>query len=221
MCAAARARRQHIICAATTSARAREGCTRQPRRRNAVHIDRIPPDVFTRRGDPEEVPLVGTLDHRAHRHDVSLRDDVLLDVTQVREGGDDRADQPDEILPTVDCSQGAAMPFHIGRQVVRRSTGLMLVERRFDERANDPLVLLQVGLSRHLALHCLCRFGAHKGKLGGPIDSWLQTDDYFFGGGSRWMTYPPDGDDLVEPVPHGLPNRRYARGLLRPLPEPR
>src|SRR2546428_14100681 len=159
-------------------------------------MDRIPPDVLAGSRYPEEVPLVRSLDHPALRYDVSFRDDVLLDVTQVRESGDDRADQSDEILATVDCSQGAAVPLHIGRQVVRRSIGLMLVERRFDERANNSLVFLQVVLSRHLAL--LCRFGAHTGKLGGPIDAWLQTDDYFFGGGSRWMTYPPDGDDLGE-----------------------
>jgi hypothetical protein len=49
--------------------------------------------------------------------------------------------------------------------MVRHSIGLVLVERRFDERANDPLVFLQVVLSSHLALLWLCRFGAHAGKL--------------------------------------------------------
>jgi hypothetical protein len=128
---------------------------------------------------------VCSLDDRANGHDVSFRNDVLLYVKQVRECGDDRADQTDEVLATLDCSQGAAVPLHVGRQVVRRSIGLMLVERCFDERANDPLVFVQVVLSRHLALLCLCRRGAHTGKLGWPIDSWLRTDDYFFCGSSR------------------------------------
>jgi hypothetical protein len=86
--------------------------------------------------------------------------------------------------------------FYVGRHVVRRSIGLMLVERHFDERTNNPLVFLQVVLSSHLALLCLCRLGAHAGKLRWPIDSWLPTDDYFFAGGSKWMTYSPDRDDL-------------------------
>jgi hypothetical protein len=72
--------------------------------------------------------------------------------------------------------------------MVRHSIGLVLVERRFDERANNPLVFLQVVLSSHLAPYWLCRFGAHASKLGGPIDSWLLTDDYLFAGGSKWMT---------------------------------
>src|SRR5216684_97214 len=73
----------------------------------------------------------------------------------------------------------------------------MLVERRFDERANDPLVFLQVVLSCHLALLCLCGFGAHGVKLGWPLDSWLLTDDYFFAGSSKRMTYSPDRNDLA------------------------
>jgi len=139
---------------------------------------------------------VRSLDDRADGHDVSFRDDVLLYVLQVREGGDDRTDQPDEVLATLDCSQCAAVPLHVGRQVVPHSIGLVLVERRFDERANDPLVFLQVVLSSHLAPLCLCRFGAHASKLGWPIDSWLLTDDYFFARGFEWMTYSPDRDDL-------------------------
>ena len=35
-------------------------------------------------------------------------------------------------------------------------------------------------------------------KLGWPIDSRLLTDDYFFAGGSSWMTYSRDRDDLGE-----------------------
>src|SRR5712692_6939620 len=175
---------------------------------HAIHVDRIPPDVLARRGDPEEVPLVCSLDDRADRHDVSFRDDVLLDVAQVREGGDDCTDQPDEVLATLDCSQGAAVPLHVGRQVVRHSIGLVLVERRFDERANDPLVFLQVLLRSHLAPHCLCRFGAHAVKLGWPIDAWLLTDDYFFAVGTKRMTYPPDRDDLG-----GVPRNRLGYGL--------
>jgi len=67
----------------------------------------------------------------ADGHDVSFGDDVLLDVTQVREGGDDRADQRDEVVATLDCSQGAAVPLHVGRQVVPHSIGLVLVEPPF------------------------------------------------------------------------------------------
>src|SRR5258706_15191999 len=44
-------------------------------------------------------------------------------------------------------------------------------------------------------------------KLGWPIDSWLLTDDYFFVGGSRWMTYSPEGDDLA-----GYSSFRQVRG---------
>jgi hypothetical protein len=58
-----------------------------------------------------------------------------------------------------------------GRHIVRRSIGLALVERRLDERTNDPLVFLEVVLSSHIAILCLCRFGAHAAKLGRPIDS--------------------------------------------------
>ena len=43
------------------------------------------------------------------------------------------------------------MPLHVGRQVVRRSIGLVLVERRFDERANNLLVFLNDVLSSHCA----------------------------------------------------------------------
>src|SRR4029077_13472727 len=57
--------------------------------RQAVHIDRIPPDMFARRRDPKEIPLVRSLDRRAHGHDVSFRNDVLLDIADIREGGDD------------------------------------------------------------------------------------------------------------------------------------
>src|SRR5712692_9614006 len=164
---------------------------------HAVHVDRIPPDVLARRGDPEEVPLVCSLDDRADGHNVSFRDDVLLDVFQVRECGNDRADQPGEVLATLDCSQGAAVPLHVGRQVVRHSIGLVLVERRFDERANDPLVFLQVVLSSHLAPHCWCRFVAHAFQVRWPIDSWLLTDDYFFARSSSRMTYSQDWNDLA------------------------
>jgi hypothetical protein len=80
------------------------------------------------------------------------------------------------------------VPLNVGRQIVRRSIGLVLVERRLDERANDPLVFLQVVLSRDVALLCLCRFGAYTGKLGWPNDAWLRTDDYFFAGGTKRMT---------------------------------
>src|SRR5713226_9357713 len=165
--------------------------------RHAVHVNCIPADVLARCGDPEEVPLVRSLDHRTHGHDVSFRDDVLLCVTQVREGGDDRADQPGEILATLDCAKGAAVPLDVGGHVLGRSSGLALVERRLDERANDPLVFLQVVLSRHLALLCWCRFGGHAPKLGWPIDSWLLTDDYFFARSSKRMTYSPDRNDLA------------------------
>jgi hypothetical protein len=41
------------------------------------------------------------------------------------------------------------VPLHVGRQIVRRSIGLVLVERRFDERANDPLVFLNCVLGSH------------------------------------------------------------------------
>jgi hypothetical protein len=102
--------------------------------------------------------------------------------------------------------------------MVRHSIGLVLVERRFDERANDPLVFLQVVLSSQLALLCLCRFGAHAGKLRRPIDSWLRTDDYFFGGGSRWMTYSRDGDDLAERLEICDPATRLS--ALRPPSNP-
>ncbi len=139
-----------------------------------------------------------SLAHRAHGHDVSCGDDVLLYVAQVREGGDDRADQPGEILATLDCPQGATVPLDVGRHVVRRSIGLVLVERRFDELTNDPLVFFQVVLSSHLGLLGLCRFGAHAFKLGWPIDAWLLTDDCFFVRGSKGMTYSPDRDDLGE-----------------------
>lgn len=121
-----------------------------------------------------------SLDHRAHGHNVSFRNDVLLYILQVGEGGDDRADKPGEILATLDCSQGATMPLDVGRHVVRCSIGPVLIKRRFNECANDPLVFLQVVLSRHLALLRLSRFGVHEGKLGWPIDSWLLTDDYIF-----------------------------------------
>jgi hypothetical protein len=43
------------------------------------------------------------------------------------------------------------VPLHVGRQVVRRSIGLVLVERRFDERANDLLVFLKGVLGSHCA----------------------------------------------------------------------
>ncbi len=89
------------------------------------------------------------LDDRAHDHDIPFRDDVLLDVLQVREGRDDRVDQPGDFFATLDGPQGAAVPLHVGRQVVRRSIGLVLVERRFDERANDPLVFLNGILGSH------------------------------------------------------------------------
>ena len=138
-----------------------------------------------------------SLDHRAHRYNVPFRNDVLLYVTQVREGGDDRADRSGEILATLDCSQGAAVPLHVGRQVVRHSIGLMLVERRFDERANYPLVFLQVVLSSQLAPFACVVLVLMQAKLGWPIDFWLLTHDCFFAGGSEWMTYSPDGDDLA------------------------
>src|SRR5690349_6657325 len=70
---------------------------------HAVHIDRIPPDALTRRRDSKKVPLVCSLDDRADGHDISLRDDVLLHVANVWEGGDDRADKPGEVLATLDC----------------------------------------------------------------------------------------------------------------------
>jgi hypothetical protein len=88
--------------------------------------------LLTALGMRAGAPPEGSLDHCAHRHHVSFRDDVLLYVTQVREGGDDRADQPGEIVATLDCAQGAAVPLDVGRHVVRRSIGLMLVERRLD-----------------------------------------------------------------------------------------
>src|SRR4029077_6673746 len=84
----------------------------------------------------------------------------------------------------------------VGRHVVLRSIGLMLVEGRLDERANDPLVFLQVVLSSHLVPLCLWCLGAHAAKLGGRIDSWLLTDDCFLAGGTQPMTYSPDSDDL-------------------------
>ena len=90
------------------------------------------------------------LDDRAHGHDIAFRDDVLLDVAQVREGREDRADQPGDLLATLDGPQGA-LPVRVGRQVVRRSIGLVLVERRFDERANDLLVFLNGVLGSHFA----------------------------------------------------------------------
>src|SRR5260370_35803723 len=48
-------------------------------------------------------------------------------------------------------------------------------------------------------------------KLRWPIDSWLRTDDYFFAGGSEWMTYSPDRDDLRQFQP------RRSLGLLHEL----
>src|SRR4029077_8380539 len=159
--------------------------------RHSVDVDRVPPDVSTRSGDPEEVSLVRALDDRADGHDVAFRDDVLLDVPEVRQGADNGADQAGEVVAALDRAQGSAVPLDVRRHVVRRLVGAVLVERRFDERANDPLVFLQVALSSHLALRCLCSVGAHKAKLGRRIDSWLRADDYFFTGGSRLMTYSP------------------------------
>src|SRR4029077_16888106 len=112
--------------------------------RHAVHIDRIPPNELPRRGDSKKGSLVSSLDHRTHGHDVSLRDDVLLDIAQVRERGDDRADKPGEVIAALGCSEGTAVPLDVGRHEVRSSIVLVLVERRLDERANDPLVFLQV-----------------------------------------------------------------------------
>jgi hypothetical protein len=55
------------------------------------------------------------------------------------------------LLATLDGPESAAVPLHVGRQVVGRSIGLVLVERRFDERAHDLLVFLNGVLSRHFA----------------------------------------------------------------------
>src|SRR4029077_1859125 len=126
----------------------------------------------------------------------------LLDVLEVWQCGHDGADQAGEVVAALDCAQGSAMPLDVRRHVVRRLVDAVLVERRFDERANDPLVFVQVVLSSHFALRCLCRVGAHKAKLGRRIDSWLRADDYFFIGASRWMTYSPEPDDLREFLLH-------------------
>jgi hypothetical protein len=88
----------------------------------------------------------------------------------------------------------------------------MLVERRFDERANDSLVFLQVVLSRHLALLGWCCLGADEGTLGWPIDSWLQADDCFFAACSKWMTYSPGRDDLDRSLGAASPHERAYSG---------
>ena len=98
----------------TTSVRAREGCRRPPRRRRQagrqpptprrsfrpppIHVHGIPANMSARSRDPQEIPLVRSLHDSPYGHDVSFRDDVLLDVTEVRESGDDRTHQPGEII---------------------------------------------------------------------------------------------------------------------------
>ena len=112
------------------------------------------------------------LDDGADGHDVSFRDDVLLDVMQVRECGDDGADEPPDVLATLDGPEGAAVPLHVGREVVGRSICVVLVERRFYERANDPLVSSR--FSRVVMLpsfSCVVVVVLIRGKLGWPIDS--------------------------------------------------
>ena len=141
------------------------------------------------------------LDDRANGHDVSFRDNVLLHVVQIRKGVDDRPDQPGNVFATFDGPQGTAVPLHIRCQQGDCFICLVLVERRLDELANDPLVFLELLGRGHLAVPTLWRVGAHEDRLGWPVDPWHRADDSFWAGASTGMTYSPARNDLEEDVP--------------------
>jgi DNA-binding MarR family transcriptional regulator len=114
-----------------------------------VHIHRIPAHPAAGGGEPEQVALVGPLDHETDRDGLARGHDVLLGRMQVGERREEAAQHPDEATGALDGAEGLAVPDHPGCRVLRGQVRVVLVHDPVGVLANDPDVLLGRRLADH------------------------------------------------------------------------